>query len=165
MLWDSASKTEYPAVQVFMQRIKQAVMAVHNSILEVRIKQTRDTNRKQIPVPFSKGDLVYISIKNITFPKGLAQKLVPKYIGPYQILKDFKNSSFRIDIPAILSKCGVHNVFHVSYLCVHHPNNDKLFPGRAKNQVAPFKDFQGKWAVDKILTHSGKGQNLMFKVQ
>ncbi len=149
MLWDSANKTEYPAVRVFAQRIKQAEMAVHDSILEARVKQTRDTNRKRIPVSFTKGDLVYISTKNITFPKGLAQKLVPKYIRPYRIIKDFKNSSFRIDIPAILSKRGVHNVFYVSYLRVHHPNNDRLFPGRGH---AP----KTKWRRSRISKASGQ---------
>jgi len=33
------------------------------------------------------GKLVYISMKNLSLPKGQASKLLPKYIGPYKILE------------------------------------------------------------------------------
>ncbi|KZT26152.1 hypothetical protein NEOLEDRAFT_1132713 [Neolentinus lepideus HHB14362 ss-1] len=40
---------------------------------------------------FAEGDLVYLSTKNLKIPKGRARKLIPKYIGPFAILKDFGN--------------------------------------------------------------------------
>ena len=73
-------------------------MSAHDSILAARVKQTRNANRKRQLAPFKEGELVYISTKNISFPKGLARKLIPKYIGPYKIIKDFKNQSFLIDL-------------------------------------------------------------------
>ncbi|KIK50031.1 hypothetical protein GYMLUDRAFT_115273, partial [Collybiopsis luxurians FD-317 M1] len=75
-----------PGVQIFTQKMKEAVMSAHDSLLSQRTKQTRDENRHRIPSPFEKGDLVYISTKNISFPKGRARKLIPKYIGPYRVL-------------------------------------------------------------------------------
>ncbi len=164
MIWDSPDKSEYPAVRVFAQRIKLAVMAAHDSILNARVKQVRDANRKRQAIPFTTDDLVYISTTNITFPKGLARKLVPKYIGPYKILKDFGNSSFKIDLPSSLKQRGVHDVFHASYLRIHHPNDDRLFPGRSESQILPLDGLKGEWAVNKIETHSGKAPNLLFKV-
>jgi hypothetical protein len=74
-------------------------MAAHDSILAARVKQTRDATRKRWTVPFTMGELVYLSSKNITFAKGLARKLIPKFISPYKILEDFGNSSFRLDLP------------------------------------------------------------------
>ncbi|KIK50612.1 hypothetical protein GYMLUDRAFT_144722, partial [Collybiopsis luxurians FD-317 M1] len=76
-----------PGVRVYAQRMKQAIMEAHDSILAARVKQTRDANRRRRSVPFQEGDLAYISTQNISFPKGYARKLVPKYIGPYKILK------------------------------------------------------------------------------
>jgi hypothetical protein len=61
-------------------------MLAHDSIMAARIKQTRNANRKRQPTPFQQGDLVYLSTQNITFQKGLAWKLIPKYMGPYKIL-------------------------------------------------------------------------------
>lgn len=94
MIWDNATKTEYPGVHVFAMWMKQAIISVYDSILESQVKQTWDANRKQHAIPFTEKDLVYISTKNISFPKGLTHKLNLKYIGPYTILKDFRNGSF-----------------------------------------------------------------------
>jgi hypothetical protein len=66
------------------------------------VKQTRDANRKRRPAPFDEGDLVYISMKNITLKKGLARKLAPKFIGPYRILDKYENNLFKIDLPSEL---------------------------------------------------------------
>jgi hypothetical protein len=104
MLWTSNLNiaTEYPSVRKFALQKKMAIMAAHDSILSARVKQTRDANRKRRPIPFKTGELVYLSSKNITFAKGLARKLIPKFIGPYKILEDFGNSFFRLDLPSHL---------------------------------------------------------------
>ena len=59
-------------------------MSAHDSSLAVHIKLTHNTNRKQQLAPFKENDLVYILTNNISFPKGLACKLVHKCIGPYK---------------------------------------------------------------------------------
>ena len=65
-----------------------------------------------------------MSTQDITFQKGLAQKLIPKFIGPYKIIRDYGNSSFKMDFLTDLKKRGVHDVFHSSLLRIHVPNND-----------------------------------------
>ncbi|TFK79824.1 hypothetical protein K466DRAFT_462301, partial [Polyporus arcularius HHB13444] len=76
-----------PGVRAYAQRVKNAIMSAHDSILAARVKQTRDANRRRRPSPFEVNDLVYISTKNLALPKGYARKLMPKYIGPYRILR------------------------------------------------------------------------------
>ncbi|KAF8799995.1 hypothetical protein BYT27DRAFT_7067093, partial [Phlegmacium glaucopus] len=71
----------------FAEKRKLALIAAHDSIIASRVKQTRDANRKRQEVPFETGDFIYLSTKNIKFAKGLARKFIPKYIGPYKILK------------------------------------------------------------------------------
>ena len=139
-------------------------MSVHDSILAAQVKQTRNASRKWQLAPFKEGELVYISTKNTSFVKGLMQKLIPKYIGPYKIIKDFKNQSFLIDLPSPLKQRGVHNVFHVSLLRTHFPNNDRLFLSCLDSQLTLGDDSEGKWAVDKILSHSGSKENSIFEV-
>ena len=99
MIWNSAKASEFPGVRVFAQRLKSAIMAAHDSVLAACIKQTRVANRHRQRAPFAQDDLVYISTKNMTFPKGLARKFIPKYTGPYKIVRDFENNSYCIDIP------------------------------------------------------------------
>jgi hypothetical protein len=165
MIWDLAPSSEYPTVREFAQQKKLALLAAHDSILAARVKQTRDANRKRQSAPFKEGDLVYLSSKNISFPKGLARKLIPKFIGPYKILRDFGNASFQLDLPQHLQRRGLHDVFHSSLLRVHVPNDDRLFPGRMDTQIGDITETDGEWAVDKILSHHGAKADALFEIK
>ncbi|KNZ79067.1 hypothetical protein J132_04767, partial [Termitomyces sp. J132] len=70
------------------------LMAAHDCIIAAHIKQTQNSNCQRQLAPFSKDDMVYVSTKNLTYPKGFPKKLIPKYEGPYKILEDFGNNSF-----------------------------------------------------------------------
>ena len=124
MIWNDALKDEYPGVRAYMLKVKNAIMAAHNSILAVRVKHTRDANHHQRSAPFAKSDLVYLSTKNLNLPKGLACKLVSKFVGPYRILEDFRNNSYHIKLPPNLKRRGVHDVFHMSLLRIYELNDD-----------------------------------------
>ena len=124
MLWNSAPANEFAAIRTFVQKTKDTIMSAHDSILQGRIKQSRQANRHRRPAPFVEGDLTYISTQNISLPKGRARKLAPKFIGPFKIIKDFGNNSFKIELPPELKRRGVHPVFHASLLRVHVPNDD-----------------------------------------
>jgi hypothetical protein len=129
MIWNSFPSSEFSDIHSFALQKKLAIMSAHDSILAAHVKQIWDANRKRIVTPFKENNLVYISTKNIKFPKGLARKLISKYIGPYLIVKDFYNQSFQIDLPIKLKNRGVHNVFYVALSRIHHLNDDCLFPG------------------------------------
>ncbi|KAF8834989.1 hypothetical protein BDN67DRAFT_859281, partial [Paxillus ammoniavirescens] len=60
MIWNSPVSDEYPSVRTFVQRMKQVVMAAHDSILEARVKQTQMANKKCQMCPFKEGDLAYV---------------------------------------------------------------------------------------------------------
>lgn len=165
MIWNDAPSGEYPGVANFARQRKLALMSAHDSIIAARVKQTRSANRKRQLAPFKEGELVYVSTKNISFPKGLARKLIPKFMGPYKILKDFNNNSFRIELPSNLNARGVHNVFHAEKLRIHHPNDDRLFPGRLDTQLGTAESDEAEWAVDKILSHSGSKSDAIFEVK
>ena len=108
---------------------------------------------------------MYLSTKHISFAKGLARKLIPKYIGPYKITQDFENSSFRIELPANLKRRGVHDVFHSSLLQEHIPNDDQLFPGRLDAHLGNTPETEGEWAVDRILSHAGASTDSVFEIK
>lgn len=85
LIWDANS--DYPGVRLHAERIRQAVMSAHDSILSARVKQTTSANKARRPAPFAEGDLVYLSTKNLSIPKRRARKLVPKFIGPFVSLR------------------------------------------------------------------------------
>ena len=149
-IWNSTDQSEFPEVRVFAQRMKDVLIAAHDSILTKRTKQVRDANKHRRPAPFQQDDLVYVSTVNMTLPKGHARKLAPKYIGPFKILRAYGNESFLIELPAELKRRGLHPVFHASLLRIHEPNDDRLFPGREIGQTISLSDPEPEWAVDKI---------------
>ncbi len=165
LLWHSANNAEFPGVRVFAQRMKDAILAAHDAILAARIKQTDDANRRRSPAPFTAGDLVYLSTTNLSLPKARARKLVPKYIGPYRILLDNGNNSYRLDLPSVLKQRGVHPVFHASLLRVHVPNDDRRFPGRQLDQLTAFNEAPTEWQVRQFVDHTGAGNQAIFKVE
>ena len=135
MIQNSSHANEYPSVLYFAIQKKMALMSTHNSIIAARTKQIRDMNQKRLAVPFKTGDLLYLSSKNISFPKGLACKLLSKFLEPYKILRDYSNSSFQLELPHHLKWWGIHDIFHSSLLWIHNPNNDWLFPGKMDTQI------------------------------
>ena len=90
---------EFPFIQDIAQQKKLALMVAHVSILGARVKQTRDANKKNKTYLSKRGDLVYLSSRNISFPKGLAHKLILKFLGPYRVIQDFGNTSFKLELP------------------------------------------------------------------
>ena len=139
-------------------------MAAHGSILGAQVKQTHTANKCHQVSLFALDDLVYLSMKNMSFPKGLARKLIPKYMGPYRITEDFKNNSYQIKIPASMKQRGIHDVFHMLLMCVHVANDNCLFPSHLDSQIVPVnQDSEPEWAADKITHHIGSGESAMFQ--
>ena len=90
---------------------------------------------------------------------------MPKFIGPYQITKDFGNNSYHIELPDSLKQRGVHNVFHLSLLRIHIANDDHLFPSRSEEQIPDIGSVGQEWAIEKILMHRGSHSDTTFEVQ
>ncbi|KAF8833987.1 hypothetical protein BDN67DRAFT_864353, partial [Paxillus ammoniavirescens] len=86
-------------------------------------------------------------------------------IGPYKLVKDFENNSFRVDVPDQLKQWRIHPVFHASLLWIHVPNDDQLFPGWLETQVADFGEAKREWSVENILSHQGGGTDSLFEVR
>jgi hypothetical protein len=62
------------------------------------------------------GDYVYLKVSPVRGIRrfGVKGKLVPRYIGPYQIQARRGEVAYQLNLPEILSV--VHDVFHVSQL-------------------------------------------------
>jgi hypothetical protein len=66
--------------------------------------------------------------------------LMPKFIGPYKVLKSkAATSNYILELPEELQHRGIHPKFHVSRLRPHVQNDDLLFPlggvGRRKHSM------------------------------
>ncbi|PIL28086.1 hypothetical protein GSI_09840 [Ganoderma sinense ZZ0214-1] len=150
LVW--AAESPYPGVQAFATRMKDAIMSAHDAIIGARIAQTEQANKKRRKATFQEGDLVYLSTKNLTVPKGRARKLVPKFLGPFSVTKVIvEGATYKLNLPRASISCGLVNAFHASLLRPHYPSDDRRFPGRQYHQIPGFGDNPREWAVDRIV--------------
>ncbi|KAI0038570.1 hypothetical protein FA95DRAFT_1450216, partial [Auriscalpium vulgare] len=73
--------------------------------------------------------------------------------------------TYRLDLSDELKDKGIHNAFHASLLRPHVPSDDRRFPGRQMKQIDGFNEAASEWAVDRILSHDGNGEDAMFELQ
>jgi hypothetical protein len=149
LLWDDPKEAEYPGVQSMALKIKDSIMAAHDAIITARVKQMWHANQARRLAPFAARDLVYLSTKNISLPKGRACKLAPKYIGPYLITQELEpGATYALNLPSELKRRGLHNAFHTSLLKIHMPNDDRCFPGQQMSQITGLGEDPTEWEVD-----------------
>jgi len=97
-------------------------------------------------------------------PKGRTNKLVPKYVGPYKVMKAIPSiSNYKLELPMELVRRWIHKRFHISLLRPHSPNNNALFPNRRKAQPYDFgTPDEMEWNVDEIISHCWTGRKIEF---
>ena len=84
----------FKGVKQFTLQAKWDLMAAHNAIIANHIQQTFHANKKcHTSDLYHVGDHMYLLTQNLTLPKGRARKLVPKYIGPYKVVKAHNEAS------------------------------------------------------------------------
>ena len=83
-------------VKSFAATALQNLADAHDAIIEARCFQTRKANKHRGEEPkIARGDLVYLSTKNLNMPKGRTRKLCPKYVGPYKVTAAHPDQAWR----------------------------------------------------------------------
>lgn len=170
--WDSQGTV--PGVRMFANQVQENLLAAHDAVIDSRVHQTHQANRWRRPgdeqdegEAMKPGDMVYLSTKNLTLPKGRAHKLLPKYLGPYRINQaNPDNLTYALELPEKLRKRGIHPLFHVNLLRRYEMNDETLFP---KREPSKFYDFgapeDAEWLVDSIVGHEWRGRKLWLHIQ
>ena len=86
----------FSGVKQFAQQALWNLLDTHNAII-----QTHYSNKHQnLVVQYQPNNMVYLSTKNLTLPKGRARELMPRFIRPYKVLKAMnKSSNITIELP------------------------------------------------------------------
>ena len=96
--------TTFKGVKQFALQAKWDLMAAHDVIITNHIQQTFHANKKRHTSDlYHVGDHMYLSTQNLTLLKGRVRKLVPKYIGPYKVVKAHNEAStVTLELPLAL---------------------------------------------------------------
>jgi hypothetical protein len=157
-----------PGIRTFAMNALRNMTMAHDALIESRVFQQRHADKRRRAEPKIRvDDLVYLSTKNIAMPKGRANKLVPKFVGPYRVTKAIpRTSNYELELPAELARRRIHPRFHVALLRPHSHNDDALFPNRKRAEPYDFgAPEDAEWYVDEIVGHQWKGRSVEFLVK
>ena len=163
-----STDTTFNGVKQFAQQAVWNLLDAHNAILEHRIEQTHYSNKHCRPsVEYQTNDLVYLSTKNLELPKHRAWKLMPKFIGPYKVLKAMNNSlNITIELPKEFKDRRINPTFHTSSVWPYIKNDDILFPKRDTKVYYNFGNNEDQeWLIEEILAYKWTNNDLEFQVK
>jgi hypothetical protein len=80
-------------------------------IADAQERQQRNADAHRTDVEYRVGDMVLLNSKNYQLKGTGKEKLKPKFVGPYKIIKKINNVAFKLQLPGTLR---IHPVFHVS---------------------------------------------------
>ncbi|KAJ9506024.1 hypothetical protein QJQ45_002500 [Haematococcus lacustris] len=110
------------------------------------------SNKARRDVEYKVGQKVLLSTKNLKLRPGKARKLIPRYVGPFEILLLVCAVAVKLDLPASMSR--LHPVFHVSLI--------KPYTGTDVGFMPPPVTWMDKtpvYYVERLLDHKGVKDN------
>jgi hypothetical protein len=152
---ESASDPQVPATTSFVEKIESALQLAYENLKRAQERQTEQANKDRRDHSFKVGDLVRLSTVNIRKTAyGMARKLMPRYVGPFSIIRQVSPVAFELELPPEYS--GIHPIFHVSLFQPYHSRTTPEItaePPEHPEQPPPlFQDEAGEvFEVEKVL--------------
>ncbi len=143
------SRCHVPAAKDLVQSMSSIMQEAKKHLLAAQNRQKSYADRKRREISFDVGTQVLLSTSNIKLKMPGARKLLPRWIGPFKVLKRVGKVAYRLELPTTLK---IHNVFHVSLL--------KSYRTSGKVQPPPppiLEDDELSFDVERVLAHEVRG--------
>nr|GEX03869.1 hypothetical protein [Tanacetum cinerariifolium] len=99
-----------------VQETTEKISQIKDRLKAARDHQKSCADKRRKPLEFSVGDYVLLKVSHwkgvVRF--GKKRKLAPRFVGPFEIIKNVGSVAYRLDFPKELD--GVHDPFHMSNL-------------------------------------------------
>jgi hypothetical protein len=161
---DSTSRdwTSNAALQDLMGQLREVLSQVTANLKSAQDYQKKYADRKRRHLEFQVGDKVLLEASDINFAAG-SRKLLDKFIGPYKVLQQVSAVSYRLELPARLSR--IHPVFHVSKL--REFKETDLFPDR-QQEARPdpvVVEGQEEYEVEAVVDKRRVGRTVEYQIK
>jgi hypothetical protein len=152
-----------------LHRLKDNIFQAKDNLLAVKTVQAYYANEYRCEDPgFVIGDHVWLNTANrrqdyMQKGSGRAAKFMPRFDGPFRIIKAHpESSSYTLELPP---SSTFHATFHVSQLRKFVPNDSSHFPSRDKASEPVLVEGNWEHVIDRIIDERKRGRGTQFLVQ
>lgn len=159
-------ETPNPSAKDFIVQLKEDLDEARKNLVEAQNRQAKYANQSRREVVFQTGDQVMLSTIDYKLRSfsGISQKLLPKFVGPFKIIRVVSPVAYELELP---SSMKIHPVFHVSKLRKYIPNDSESFPTR-EHIIRPAPDMvdgQEEYEVEEIMDKRVRQQGRQHVVE
>lgn len=138
------SPNAVPAAHDYVRSMSRLIMQARACHRRATARQKRYYDKGHVHVEFQPDDWVLLNSKNLKFKVGMP-KLLPRYVGPFQVKKRVGKVAYELIIP---QRWRIHDVFHVSLLEPYHKDGIYQPPPPAELLAGELE-----YEVEAILEH------------
>ena len=106
---DGGSETRVPQATDFVRPMDMSLARAKQSILAAQSRMKSFADQKRRDVSFAKGEKVLLSTQNFKLANPGTRKLLPKWVGPFEVIEPVGKVAYKLKLPPNLK---MHNVFH-----------------------------------------------------
>jgi hypothetical protein len=151
------AETRVPAAADFVTEMHDSLQQARVALLAAQERQKAYFDKGRRPQEFSAGQKVLLKSSNLNFKVQGARKLLPKWVGPFEVLAKVGNCSYRLQLPPSLP---VHPVFHTSLLR-EFKDDGRHQPPPAPVELAGQQEFE----VETLLGRRKRGAKREYLVR
>jgi Chromo (CHRromatin Organisation MOdifier) domain len=142
-----------PSANDFLSLIQETTKSAYRALEKAQVSMVKFANRSRREHVFSINDLVLLSTQNLSLDSySGARKLMPKYCGPFQVIRVINDVTVKLKLPALMLQRGIHDVFHVSNIRPYRAD------GKFERSTIPppplqLVDGTTEYEVEKVIRH------------
>ena len=146
----------HPSATYTVESWQSSITKATRILQATQDRQKHFADSKRTPLTYTTSDYCLLSSKHLTIVTTGVPKLLPRYLGPFKVLKMVGKAAVKLDLPA---HWKIHNVFHVSLT--------KPWKGSPPTEPEPVQ-VEGfpEYTVETILSHDlrskRKGQPVIY---
>lgn len=143
--------------------LKEEIELAKRNLTQAQRIQKKYADDHRTDIKFEIGDKVYLSTDSLRiFNSSNSNKLNPKQIGPYKVIKKLSDWVYELGLPKSMN---IHPVFHISRL--FKEKEDPYFKTRVPEPPPAIKMDDGgiEYEVEKILKKRPRGRGYQYLVK